>query len=106
MENMEMLKLFSCFINEELEDIEKYAKQAIKWKDRKSDIAEGFVNLSKQEAAHYQSLHDMVIKLIKYAADAGEGLTNGEMAVYEFLKDTETEKYLKGKEYQEIYRDM
>ena len=106
MENMEMLKLFSCFINEELEDVEKYAKQAIKWKDRKSDIAEGFMNLSKQEATHYQSLHDMVIKLIKYAADAENGLTDDEMAVYEFLKDTETEKYLKGKEYQEIYRDM
>lgn len=106
MENMEMLKLFSCFVNEELEDVEKYAKQAIKWKDRKSDIAEGFMNLSKQEATHYQSLHDMVIKLIKYAADAENGLTDDEMAVYEFLKDTETEKYLKGKEYQEIYRDM
>lgn len=106
MDNLEMLKTFSGFISEELDDIEKYAKQAIKWKDKKSDIAEGFMNLSKQEASHYQSLHDMEVRLIKYAADSADGLTAEEMAVYEFLNDSEAEKYLKAKEYQEIYKEM
>lgn len=106
MENVEMMKLFYGFISEELDDIEKYAKQAIKWKDRKSDIAEGFMNLSKQETAHYQSLHDMVVKLIKYSADDGAGMTDDEMAVYEFLKEMETDHYCKAKEYQDIYREM
>ena len=106
MENMEMLKLFACFMSEEIADAEKYAKQAIKWKDRKSDIAEGFMNLSKQEATHYQSLHDMVVKLIKHAADSDDPLSEDEMAVYEFLNDMHTDKFLKAKEYQEMYKEM
>ena len=104
MDNLEMLKKFSGFIEDELEDIEKYAKQAIKWKDVRSDIAEGFANLSKQEASHYQSLHDMVVKLIKYAADDGTGMTAEEQSIYEFLRDREMDKYSKAKEWQDMYK--
>lgn len=106
MDNLEMLRLFAGYISEEIDDVEKYAKQAIKWKDVRSDIAEGFMSLSKQEAAHYQSLHDMVVKLIKYAADDQNALSDEEMAIYAFLKDMETERYCKAKEYQEMYKEM
>lgn len=106
MENMEMLKIFSCFINEELEDAEKYAKQAVKWKDIRSDIAEAFSNLSKQEISHYQALGDMELKLIKYAADDGSGFGKEEMAVYEFLKECETEHHCKVKKWQDMYKEM
>lgn len=106
MDNLEMLKKFSGFIEDELEDIEKYAKQAIKWKDVRSDIAEGFANLSKQEASHYQSIHDMVVKMIKYAADDGTGMTAEEQSIYEFLRDREMDKYSKAKEWQDMYKEM
>lgn len=106
MDNFEMLKLFSCYIKDEIGDIEKYAKQAIKWKDARPDIAEAFANLGKQEATHYQNLHDMRVKLIKYAADGDNGLSADEMAVYEYMKDCEAEALAKAKEFQDIYKEM
>ena len=48
----------------------------------------------------------MVVKLIKYAADDGTGMTAEEQSIYEFLRDREMDKYSKAKEWHDMYKEM
>lgn len=82
---MQIIKLLTEQIGEELCDAEAYANLANLWKDRVPDVAAVFMMLSKEEMAHQQKLHDAVVQQINKARSEGKTPTPEMQGVYDYL---------------------
>lgn len=70
---MKEIKCLYTNIRDEMEDAEKYASLALKYKDGDRELADTFESLSKQEATHAEALHAEAVRLIKdYRSRNGE----------------------------------
>ena len=61
---MKEIQELSEMIEEEIEDATKYAKCAIKEKEKNSSLAETFYKLANEELGHMSALHTQVIAII------------------------------------------
>ena len=72
-------------IDDELEDVEKYAKQALKYKDTDKLFSDTCMELAKQELRHSEMLHAVVVSIIgRYRAEHGEPPADMK-AVYDYI---------------------
>lgn len=101
---MKIIKELSKMIDEEIQDAEKYAKCAVKYKDEFPVLAKTFYDLSTDELRHMEMLHDEVVKFIeKYRKENGEPPV-AMIAVYDYLHEKSIEEVKEVKMYQEQYR--
>lgn len=90
---------------EELNDAEKYAKYAIKYKDEYPTLAKTLYDLSTDEMRHMSLLHDETVRLIEeYRREKGEPPVEM-LAVYEYLHERQIEKANAVRGYQAQYRE-
>jgi DNA-binding HxlR family transcriptional regulator len=68
---MKEIKWLAENIREELEDAEKYAKAAIKYKDTDRSLSMALADLAKQELGHSEVLHTHAVKIIKEHKENG-----------------------------------
>ena len=62
-------------MEEELNDAEKYIKEALHYKDDDRELAEMFFELSKQEVEHAHMEHSQAVRIIKeYNKEAPEAM--------------------------------
>ena len=61
---MKEIKIIVGYIEDELKDAEKYAKQALHYKDDNKPMAEMYAQLSREEISHMERLHDHAVKII------------------------------------------
>ena len=68
---MEIIKCLAEYIEEELEDAEKYAKAALHQKGTDRDLCQTFEELSRQELSHSDKLHAQAVRLINAKKSSG-----------------------------------
>lgn len=102
---MKIIQELSEYIDEEIGDACKYAKEALEWKDERRGLADVFFTLAQEEMRHMTMLHNEVVKLIdEYRKTEGEPPANM-LAVYDYLHEKQIDKAGKAKAYIAMYKE-
>lgn len=101
---MKIIKYLEEKIEDEIHDIEEYAKMAASVKEDHPGLAQVLYNISMQEDAHQAALHAEVVKIIEE-----HRRTHGEppaamMAVYDYVHKKHIEELAEARRYQDIYK--
>lgn len=101
---MKLIRELEEMIEDEIHDIEKYAKMAAELKDDRPGLAQVLYTISTQEDAHQASLHAEVVKIIDEHRRAKGEPPKEMMAVYEYIHKRHIEKLASARRYQELYK--
>lgn len=102
---MQLIQKLTERIDDEIDDVKRYANMAIELKHDYPSLAQVLYNISNQEDGHQAVLHAEVVKIIEQHRK-----TKGEppatmMAVYEYLHKKSIDKLAEARRYQEIYKN-
>ena len=101
---MKIIKKLSEYIEEELHGAKKYAKCALKHKDKDPELAKTFHSMSLQEMEHVNELHKQVVAAIdKYRKESGEPPAPM-MAVYNYLHEKHIDEAAEIKAMQAMFK--
>ena len=78
------IKELSEKIYEELDDAKWYAEKAIKYKDTDKQLGDTYIQISKEEMAHMNRLHDQITRVIYDYRNAKGEPPKEMMALYEY----------------------
>ena len=91
-------------ISEEIDDAEKYAKCALKYKDERPSLSRLFYSLSQEEMDHMNRLHGAVAEIIgEYRDEHGEPPASMQ-AVYDYLHEKQIEEAAEVRNYLDMYK--
>lgn len=89
---MEIIKCLAEYIEEELEDAEKYAKAALHQTGTDRDLCQAFEELSRQELSHSDKLHAQAVRLINAKKSAGIAAPASMEAIWKWEHEKMIEK--------------
>ena len=102
---MEIIKIISEQIENELDSSEKFIKMAVTNKQLFPEISQTFYNFSLEKLNNTKILHDQVIKIIKnYRATEGDPPAPM-MAIYNYMHQRHINKANAIKNFQSMYKE-
>ena len=102
---MQIIKVLSNKIKDELCDAKEYAEMANEYKESYPELSRTLYTISLQEIDHMNFLHGEVTKIIaKYRETNGEPPSDM-LAVYDYLHKEQIEKALEVKLLQTMYKE-
>lgn len=102
---MKLIKELEELIEDEIHDVEKYAKMAAELKEKLPTLAQTLYSISTQEDSHQAAIHSEVVKIIDEFKKNGGEPPAAMMAVYEFLHKRHIENLAEARRYQDIYKE-
>ena len=102
---MKIIKELEELIEDEIEDVKKYAEMAVALKREHPELAQVLYTISTQEESHQAALHTEAVKIIE-----AYRRTNGEppaamKAVYDFMHKRHIENLIEAQRYQDMYKE-
>ena len=102
---MKLIRDLEEYIEDEIQDIKKYAKMATEVKNDYPTLAQVLFNISAQEDGHQAAIHNEVVKIIEeHRRNHGEPPA-AMMAVYDYLHMKSIDKLAEARMYQEVYKN-
>jgi rubrerythrin len=102
---MKLIRDLEEYIEDEIQDIKKYAKMATEVKNDYPTLAQVLFNISAQEDGHQAAIHNEVVKIIEeHRRNHGEPPA-AMMAVYDYLHKKSIDKLAEARMYQEVYKN-
>ena len=102
---MKLIRDLEEYIEDEIQDIKKYAKMATEVKNDYPTLAQVLFNISAQEDGHQAAIHNEVVKIIEeHRRNHGEPPA-AMMAVYDYLHNKSIDKLAEARMYQEVYKN-
>ena len=101
---MKLIRDLEEYIEDEIQDIKKYAKMATEVKNDYPTLAQVLFNISAQEDGHQAAIHNEVVKIIEeHRRNHGEPPA-AMMAVYDYLHKKSIDKLAEARMYQDVYK--
>ena len=101
---MEIIKILSEKMADEVKDAEEYEKLALKYKEEHPDMARNLDMISHQEMEHMNILHNSAVAIInKYRKEQGDP-PPAMQAVYDYLHERQIEKAAEVTALQNMFR--
>lgn len=101
---MTLIKRLCEWIDDELEDAEKYARAALELKDSQPELSRAVYSISQQEMEHMNILHGQVVNLINdYKKTKGEPPA-AMLAVYDYIHKKQIDEAAEVKNLQAMYQ--
>ena len=101
---MQIIKVLSELICDEIEDAGHYADLALKYKTEQPEVAELFHELSQEELGHTNDLHDQVERLITEYRNQHGSPPEGMLAVYNYLHEKNIDETMNVKARQMMFK--
>lgn len=102
---MKLIRELEELIEDEIGDIEKYAKMAAELKAEHPSLAQVLYTISTQEDTHQASLHTEVVKIIEEHRRKHGEPPAAMMAVYDYIHKRHIEKLAEARRYQDVYKN-
>lgn len=102
---MQIIKILSKKIEDEIADAKDYAKMANQYKEEYPELARTLYNISVQEMDHMNLLHNEVADIIKKYREVNGEPPADMMAVYNYLHEEQIEKAAEAKSLQAMYKN-
>lgn len=103
---MTLIKELEELIEDEIHDVEKYAKMAADMKPTHPALAQVLITIASQEENHQAMLHGEVVKIIEAHRKQHGEPPAAMMAVYDFLHKRHINKLAEARRYIEIYKTL
>lgn len=81
---MKKIKCLVENIGEEVEDAEKYAKEAMRMKTEDLELSKVYAELARQELGHADTLHNQAVRIIKAHKATGAETPASMQAIWEW----------------------
>lgn len=101
---MEMVKKIVEQAEDELDGAKSYIKCAMKYKAMYPTIAQSYYEMSMAEMTHFNTLHDLVVRVINDMKAKGEEIDPTMEAIYEYEHEKMMEKGMKIRVMQEMFK--
>ena len=102
---MKLIRTLEELIEDEIHDVEKYAKMAAELKGEHPGLAQTLYTISTQEDTHQAALHTEAVKLIEEYKRTHGAAPPAMQAVYDYLHKRHIEKLAESRRYQELYKN-